>query len=253
GESVIYENVSEDDAETIASLLETTDDLSDAIWDATEWTDLEVRERLDRYGFYDVLDHRKDFPPEWHAIKVFEKQGRADKILIALELMGSDFMEEHCIEALKRMGAEEALDPMLQRAGRRDLGAIEVLGKIGSEEAVDTLVDYVDSDNPELQRVSLRALGEIGSEAAVQPIANQLVADSETVRSNAARTLGLIGDTRAIDPLADLLDDTDEPDNVRASAAWALRQIGTERALEHLAEYADDDAALISAEAERVA
>jgi hypothetical protein len=243
----------DDDAETIASLLDATDGLSDGVWDATEWTDLEVRERLGRYGFYDVLDHRKDFPPEWHAIKVFEKQDRPEKILIALELMGSEFMEEHCIEALKRMGPEEALDPMLQRAGRRDLGAIEVLGKIGSDEAVDTLVDYVDSDNRELQKVSLRALGEIGSEEAVQPIANLLVAESETVRSNAARTLGLIGDTRAIDPLADVLDDTDETDTVRASAAWALRQIGTERAHDRLESYADDDAHLIKAEAEKVA
>jgi len=240
----------DDDAEAIASLLEAADDLSDGIWDATEWTDLEVRERLARYGFYDVLDHRKDFPPEWHAIKVFEQRDRPEKILVALDLMGSEFMEEHCIDALKRMGPEEALDPMLQRAGRRDTGAIEVLGKIGSEEAVDALVDYVDSDNRELQKASLRALGEIGSEEAVQPIANQLVAESDIVRSNAARTLGLIGDTRAIAPLADLLDDVDQPDAVRASAAWALRQIGTRRALDRLEEYVDDDAHLVKTEVE---
>jgi len=243
----------DDDAETIAALLEATDDLSGAIGSATEWTDLEVRERLDRHGFYDVLDHRKDFPPEWHAIKVFEKQDRPDKILVALELMGSEFMQEHCMDALMRMGAEEALEPMLDRVSRRDTKPIEVLGKIGSEEAVDTLIDHVDSDNLELQQVTLRALGEIGSEEATQPIANQLVAESDTVRSNAARALGLIGDTRAIDPLADLLDDTDEPDTVRASAAWALRQIGTGRALDHLEDYANVDAALIRAEAEKVA
>ncbi|QCC57807.1 HEAT repeat domain-containing protein [Natrinema thermotolerans] len=242
----------DDDAETIAGLLTATDDLEGDVDDATEWTDLEIREQLRREGYYDVLDHVKDFPPEWHALKVHEKQGNVDMILLALETFDSDFMEEHCMESLERMGsrAEPATDAMLQKANRRDKAAMRILGKIGvaDEEVVETLVDYVDS-NPNLQQPAFRALGEIGAEDAVEPIAQQLVAEEADVRSWAARALGLIGDTRAIEPLADVLED-DEADRVRASAAWALNRIGTQEALEIVADYDDDRAYLVQAEAE---
>ncbi|QRV15542.1 HEAT repeat domain-containing protein [Haloterrigena salifodinae] len=243
----------DDDAETIAGLLEATDNLDSDIDDATEWTDLEIREQLRREGFYDVLDHVKDFPPEWHALKVHEKRGNVDMILLAYETFDSDYMEEHCLEALERMGPEEAMEPMIQKAGRRDQAAMRILGKIGiaDDEVVEALVDYVDS-NPNLQRPAFRALGEIGAEDAVEPIAQQLVADEPDVRSWAARALGLIGDTRAVEPLADVLAD-DEEDRVRASAAWALNQIGTAEALEIVADYGDDRAYLVQAEAEKAA
>ncbi|GAB7017959.1 HEAT repeat domain-containing protein [Halostagnicola bangensis] len=242
----------DEDDEEIASLLETTDDLQSDVDDATAWDDLQVREQLRREGYYDVLDHVKDFPPEWHALKVHEKRGNVDMVLLALESLGSDFMEEHCLESLERMGPEEAIEPMLQRANRRDTTAMSILGKIGKadEDVVEALLDYVDS-NPQLQRPAMRALGEVGSEEAVQPIANQLAEEEAVVRSSAARALGLIGDTRAIDPLAERLEE-DEEDTVRASAAWALNQIGTERALEAVAGASDDRAYLVQAEAEKV-
>ncbi|WP_049890349.1 HEAT repeat domain-containing protein [Natronorubrum sulfidifaciens] len=242
----------DDDAETIAGLLECCDDFQSDIDDATEWTDLKVREQMRREGFYDVLDHVKDFPPEWHALKVHEKRGNVEMILLALETFDSDFMEEHCLEALERMGPEEAIEPMLQKANRRDTAAMSILGKIGvdSDDVVETLLDYVDS-NPTLQQPAFRALGEVGAEQAVQPIANQLVEENPDVRSWAARALGLIGDTRAIEPLAEVLADDDE-DRVRASAAWALNQIGTADALEVVADYGDDRAYLVQVEAEKV-
>ncbi|TYT60812.1 HEAT repeat domain-containing protein [Natrialba swarupiae] len=241
----------DDDAETIAGLLEATDTFESDVDDATEWTDLEVREQLRREGFYDVLDHVKDFPPEWHALKVHEKRGDVDYILLAYDSLDSDFMEEHCLEALERMGPEEATEPMLAQANRRNQAAMRILGKIGvaDDDVVDTLLDYVDS-NPDLQKPAFRALGEIGAAEAVQPIANQLAEENPDVRSWAARALGLIGDTRAIDPLGDVLAE-DEEDRVRASAAWALNRIGTRQALEVVAEYADDRAYLVQAEAER--
>jgi HEAT repeat protein len=161
-------------------------------------------------------------------------------------------MERHCLDVLEKLGPEEALGEMSQRAQRRDKPAIRVLGKIGSDEPVDTLVEYVDADSdPELQKATFRALGEIGSEDATQPIANKLVADNEDTRSRAARALGLVGDTRAISPLADVLGDDDEADRVRASAAWALNQIGTEGALAELEAYVDDRAFIVQAEAEK--
>ncbi|MHC3438298.1 HEAT repeat domain-containing protein [Natrialbaceae archaeon A-gly3] len=241
----------DDDAVTIAALLEATDDLASGIDDAEEWDDLTVREQLRAEGFYDDLEHVKDFPPELHALKVHEQRGNVEMILLALDSLGSEFMEDHCMDALERIGPEEAIEPMVQRANRRDTKAMSILGKVGvaDEEVVETLLDYVDS-NPQLQKPALRALGEVGSEEAVKPIAQQLAADEGEVRSNAARALGLIGDTRAIEPLADILAD-DEDDNARASAAWALNQIGTEAALEVVAEYADDRSYVVQTEAKK--
>ena len=243
----------DEDGETIAALLEATDALETGVSDAEEWDDLQTHEQLQAQGFYDVLGHYKDYPPEWAALKEWEQQGNVEMVLLALDSFQSDFMERHCLEALTRMNDEGAFDAMHQRAGKRDKPGIKALGKMGAEDAVETLVEYVDADSdPGLQKVTFKALGEIGDEAATGPIANKLVAENEQIRPYAARALGLIGDTRAIDPLADRLAE-DESDETRAAAAWALRQIGTERALEAAAEFVDDRAYLVQHEAEQAA
>ena len=243
----------DDDAETIAALLAATDDLAAALDDAEEWDDLETHEQLRAQGFYDVLGHYKDFPPEWAALKGWEQQGNVEMVLLALDSFQSEFMERHCLEAITRMNDDGAFDAMNQRAGKRDKPGIKALGKMGAEGAVETLLEYVDADSdPGLQKVTFKALGEIGSEEATGPIANKLAADNDQIRPYAARALGLIGDTRAIGPLGDVLAD-DGDDEVRAAAAWALRQIGTERALDAAAEYVDDRAYLVQHEAEQAA
>ena len=243
----------DDDAETVAELIEAADELTTGLDDAEEWDDLSVREKLTVEGFYDVLTpkNRKDFPPEWNAIKIYEAQGDPEPILRGLDMFGSEFMEEHCIESLKRMGAPEAYDVMEERAQKRNKPPIEVLGKIGDDRALDTLHEYIEGESdPALQKVTIKAIGEIGSTESTQAVADRLVADNETVRSNAARALGLIGDTRAIAPLADVLSD-DDSNSVRASAAWALNQIGTENALDAAREHADDRSFLVQSEAEK--
>jgi hypothetical protein len=241
------------DAETIEALLSATEDLSAGLDDAEEWDDLETHEKLRAQGFYDVLGHYKDYPPEWAALKEWEQRGNVEMVLLALENLQSEFMERHCLEALTRMNDEAAFDAMHQRASKRDKPGIKALGKMGAADAVETLLEYVDADSdPGLQKVTFKALGEIGSEEATGPLANKLDADNEQVRPYAARALGLIGDPRAVEPLADVLTD-DENDEVRAAAAWALRQIGTERALSAAGDFADDRAYLVQHEASRAA
>ncbi|WP_436927262.1 HEAT repeat domain-containing protein [Halosimplex amylolyticum] len=243
----------DEDAETIAALLEDAEALQDDLDAAEEWDDLTVREQLDAEGFYDVLEseNRKDFPAEWNAVKVYEEIGEVEPIVKALETFDSDFMEENILDALWRMGPEEAFDAVHQRAQKRNKRPVEILGKIGDERAAETLHDFIDGDgDPALQKVTLRALGEIGSAESVQPVADRLDADNYEVRSAAARSLGLLGDTRAIDPLSDVLEN-DEANEVRASAAWALNQIGTERALGVLEDYTDDRAFLVQSEAQK--
>ncbi|MBB6647733.1 HEAT repeat domain-containing protein [Halobellus ruber] len=245
----------DDNAKTIAALLGATDGLESGLEDAQEWDDLEVNEQLMAEGFYDVLGHYKDFPPELSALKEWESRGRVDMILLAKEKLQSEFMQGHCMDALIRMANPDAFDEMHQLAQRRNKKAIEALGRMGSgaDDAVETLIEYVDADSdPGLQKVTFRALGEIGSPEATQALANKLEMDNDNVRPYAARALGLIGDTRAIDPLAGTLE-SDDVETVRAAAAWALRQIGTEAALEAAAAYTDERSYLVQHEAELAA
>ena len=246
----------DEDADSIAELVEAADALSAGVEDAEAYDDLSVREKLRVEGFYDVLGTKhKDFPPEWSALKEWEKHDDVEMVLLLLDLMGdSDFMERHCIESLERMANPDCVDAMLERAERRDQDAIRVIGKTGhaSEEVLDTFHEFVDGD-PSLQVVVLRALGELGSSESTQPVADQLAAEEARVRSQAARALGMLGDPRAVDPLGDVLADEEETENVRASAAWALVQIGTRDALTTAAEYADDRSYVVQSEAERAA
>lgn len=243
----------DDDAETIAELVEATEALQAGLDDAEEWDDLETNEQLMAEGFYDVLGHYKDFPVEWSALKAHEQRGNIDMVLLALDSLGSDFMERHCLEAITRMGHPGAFDAMHQRAQKRDKPSIRALGKMGAgaEDAVETLVEYVDTDSdPQLQKVTFQALGEIGSQEATQALANKLEMENDHVRPYAARALGLLGDTRAVDPLKDSLED-DEDSSVRTAAAWALRQIGTEEALEAVADHGDANSYTLQSEAEK--
>ena len=244
----------DEDAETIEGLLEAAETLEADLEDAEVWSDLTVREQLDAEGFYDVLDpeNRKDFPPEWNAVKLYEAAGEVEPILLALETFESDFMEENILDALEHIAPKEAFEAVHERAERRDHQAVRILGRIGDERACETLEDFLGGGDVKLELVTLRALGAIGNTESTQAVADRLVADSADVRSAAARALGQIGDTRAIDPLADVLAD-DDADEVRASAAWALNQVGTERALEVAADYTDDRSYIVQAEAEKAA
>jgi hypothetical protein len=241
----------DEDEETIAALVEAADALEAGVEDAQEWDDLSVRQKLRAEGYYDVIGQKhKDFPPEWTALKGWEKRGNVEMILLCLEHLGdSDFMERHCLDSLLHVGDEAALDEVGQRAARRDTTAIEIVGKTGSEDGLEHVEDYVEEEgSPNLRTTALKAVGEIGSEDSTQLVADQLVAENADVRSQAARSLGLIGDTRAVAPLTDVLAD-DNSDTVRASAAWALVQIGTEDALETAAGYANDRSYVVEQEA----
>jgi HEAT repeat protein len=242
----------DDDAAVIEALVEAADALAAGLEAAEVWDDLTVREQLDEQGFYDVLnpENRKDFPPEWNAVKIYEKAGDVEPMLLALETFESDFMEENVLDALEHIAPVEAFDAVHERAQRRNKQCIRILGRIGDDRACETLVDFLGGGDVKLELVTLRALGAIGSEETTQAIANRLDADNPEIRSVAARALGMVGDTRAVEPLADVLAD-DDADEVRASAAWALNAIGTERAREEAAKYADDRSYIVQAEAEK--
>lgn len=242
----------DEDADTIAALLDAAETLTDGLEDSTVWSDLPVREQLDRQDFYDVLDpeNRKDFPPELTAVKIYADQGNAEPLLAALETLGSDFMEENVLDVLEHFAPTEAFDPIHQLAQRRNVKPVRILGRMGDERACDTLHNFLGGGDIALEKTTLRSLGAIGSEESTEPVAQRLLAENAGIRVAAARALGLIGDTRAVEPLAEVLE-SDEADEVRASAAWALNQIGTERALEVAANFTDDRSYLVQVEAEK--
>lgn len=242
----------DDDEEQIERLLAVVETLGSTTDEAQVFEDLEIREQLRRQGFYDVLEpiNRRDFPPEWNAIKIYEKRREPEPILDAMEKFGSDFMEDNILDSLEHFAPPEAFEQVHQLAQRRNRQPVRILGRIGDERACETLVDFLGGGDIELEKTALRALGSIGSGDTTEPIAQRLVADEPSVRSAAARALGLLGDTRAIDPLGDVLAE-DESDEVRASAAWALVQIGTKRALEVAANHDDDDAYIVQTEAKK--
>lgn len=241
----------DEDAGTIEALLEAAEALEATLEQAETWDDLSVREKLEVSGFYDILDHRKDYPPEWSAIKAHEQAGNVEMILLAIDLLDSEFIQENAMESLKRLGHPGSLDAVLELAERRDRDAIEVLGRIGDDEPVEMLCEFVeDGTNLPLELTILRSLGRIGSPEATQLLANRLVTDDPLIRSTAARALGMVGDTRAIEPLANVLAE-DDSGNVRGSAAWALNEIGTEAALEVASRYADDREYLVEVQAGR--
>ena len=236
------------DRETLDTLAAIIADLEGDVEDAEQWDDLQKHEQLMAEGFYDVLGHYKDFPPELSAVRAWEQQGRVDMILLAKETLQSEFMQDHCMAALTRLGdpaALEALEPQLQR---RDKDAIAAIGRMGAAAGavLETLLEYGDTDSdPLLQKVVFEALGQIGDPGATQLLATKLVHGPEQVRPAAARALGLIGDPRAVRPLATVLEEGDDP-TVRGAAAAALRDIATESALETLAAHADDGAPVVA-------
>lgn len=244
----------DDDADTIATLLDATDTLDSELDDAQVFDDLEVREQLERLGFYDVLtaENRRDFPPELSAIKQYELRREVEPMLLAMDMLDSDFMEENILNALEHIAPVEAFDEVHGLAQRRNLQPVRILGRIGDDRACDTLHDFLGGGDIELEQTSLQALGTIGSEESTEPVAQRLVADNPEVRSGAARALGRIGDTRAIEPLVTVLKD-DDAETARASAAWALRQIGTKEALESVAFFTGDGSYLVQAEAKEAA
>ena len=236
------------DRETLTAIAETVATLEEALEAAEAWADLQKHEQLMAEGFYDVLGHYKDFPPELSAVRAWEQRGRVDMILLAKETLQSEFMQDHCMAALTRLGDPAALDALDAQLQRRDKAAIAAIGRMGPAGAavLETLLEYADTDSdPLLQKVTFEALGQIGDAGATQVLANKLVHGPAAVRPAAARALGLIGDPRAVAPLGAVLADAADP-AVRGAAAAALRDIATEGALQTLAAHTDDPAPVVA-------
>lgn len=111
------------------------------------------------------------------------------------------------------------------------LAVAEVLGKMGSA-AVEPLIESLNGDNPEVQRLIVKALGNIRDKRATLPLLELLREGSGEMDSTIIEALGKIGDKRAVDDLLKYLESELEYERIRVIEA--LGEIGDSRALESL-------------------
>jgi len=172
-------------------------------------------------------------------------------------------------EVLGKIGDVRAIEPLISVLNDSDRSirqsAVEALGRLG-EPAIESLLEALQSDEPEMRFTATRALGQIWqvpelvhlgsndwgmrSEAGwalgnqvdkrvVEPLIAALKDDRSLVRRAATKSLGKLGDARAVDSLIVALGDDDEL--VRSGAADALGQLGDARAVKPLIESLGDE------------
>jgi HEAT repeat protein len=182
-------------------------------------------------------------------------------------------------EALGRIGAPEAADPLIDLLSvnqemidtvttldgigsdqRKTLTTVlheiqfqiarptaKALGQIGAPKAVNLLIALLSCSGNLVRTEAADALGEIGDARAVNPLISLLPRHSYNIDVRwdavaAAEALGKIGDSRAVGPLIDLISGRDDrwDDLVRCTAIRALGKIGDARAIDSLAQHLSD-------------
>lgn len=136
--------------------------------------------------------------------------------------------------SLGRLGAAEAIDPIITASVRRRLPrdvADMALLDIGPP-AVERLVGLTRHEDPDIRASAVRVIGLIGAAPDIGPVLDLLVDPAASVRCASASALGRLGAGEARDALVVALDDR-VPD-VRTAAARALGHIGGRRATEAL-------------------
>jgi HEAT repeat protein len=103
------------------------------------------------------------------------------------------------------------------------LQAASTLGRIG-EPAVPSLMDAINSENPNLRWRAAIALGKMGTPA-VDPLIDVLESRNASVRVPVTWALAEIGDARAVPPLLRVLRE-DQSECCRVMAGAALLKIG---------------------------
>ena len=178
------------------------------------------------------------------------------------------FLQKKAVEALVRIGGEEAEDylmrclsrtnPKLRQLAARALGelksseatlflikvledpddevriaAFQSLAQIKDFKATPTLIEIVGREDLEIEKrkKAIQTLGEIGDSRAVDPLVGILQGAEEKLKSTTAEALGRIGDKRVLQPLMSILSEYTLPPEVREKAIWALWQLEAKEAV----------------------
>jgi HEAT repeat protein len=150
-----------------------------------------------------------------------------------------------CARALTRIGAEDALGPIIaaltsDRHGATTGEVVETLLDYGRPAIAELLRLLAEEHDPEVQRVIVIALGELRAVDAVPQLVRLLRDDDDELSARSAHALGKIGDPRSAGDLAALV--TGAPSwIVRTAACGACGQIAAAEAPPALATALGDE------------
>jgi HEAT repeat protein/energy-coupling factor transporter ATP-binding protein EcfA2 len=154
-----------------------------------------------------------------HLLKVMNHEDSRSHEIISLD--------ESVVNALGRMGSEQAIASLLSIAECQNLlvrrQVLELLGNLNCKTAVPTLQKALKDEDVAIRGIAATSLGQIGDELAV-PDLLQALDDDGYVYANVARALGQIGSRDAVPKLLQML--TDENYHTLWSASDALGKIG---------------------------
>ncbi|MFH1374467.1 MAG: HEAT repeat domain-containing protein [bacterium] len=151
-------------------------------------------------------------------------------------LQSPDFYErEEAVKELGRYTEDEAVAGLVLALEDTDLGirelAADVLGKMQGEIVSQLLIRFLAHGDIGTRNLAAEILVRIGAPA-IQSLVEALESDDPDVRKFVVDVLGLIKDESAVKPLCKSL--SDENDNVVCSAAEALGEIGSSKAISEL-------------------
>ncbi|MDD5772100.1 MAG: HEAT repeat domain-containing protein [bacterium] len=134
-----------------------------------------------------------------------------DPLISALKDKNAD-VQNLAIKALADIG-KPAVKNLIAALSNEDLGikrgCIEALGKIGDNNALEPLMLTLKDEDTGIRLKAVKALGSLGDKRAVEPLIAALNDKNNIVKRKAAEMLGEIGDPRAIEPLLAVLKDKD--------------------------------------------
>jgi len=154
------------------------------------------------------------------------RTGRGTATLVQDLRDGDDAARDSAVEALGKIGSEEAVVALIQALqDERNTVRVRVadaLGRIGSQQATLALVQILRDEDDSVRKSAVEALGKIGSEEVVPALIQALKDAAAGVRSGAASSLGRIGSALAVPALERALE-TEKDTLVRVRLTEALQ------------------------------
>jgi HEAT repeat protein len=188
--------------------------------------------------------------PHYHIVRALGAAGADRAVDSLLELLidvvttgppSSDLLWE-AARALKALGADPALNPLLELTGNPNadirMSAARALGTLATDRGLGPLLVLTRDPDAGVRGDAARALGELGADRAVDVLLELTRDFYAWVRAGAAEALGALGAERAVDALLRLTHDLVY--DVRERAVRALGALGTPCAVQRLVELLHD-------------
>lgn len=152
-----------------------------------------VRQMVEKLNAHDIKALLKRYPAEedrvrWGLMRIFGDLRVAAATELLLRELKNPYQRECAIEALGKIGADEAFDPIcrfLMENPNSAITALVPLARTGRERAIDYLRQYANHDMAVLREEAARALGLIAMPESLQ-VLNQVLAEEKDARVRAA-------------------------------------------------------------------